>query len=425
MLRVTSLLLLAARGVSSLHGNGRRASLQGDGRRASLRFAVAPVPKLPRSRVALTAELAAEASERAEKPTPSRAASIFTGRWVDPDKPPRRASSLFTLAQALGEQLAGAAGGAAPVNTTRLQREFLRMLEGIDRGDFRWEFLTPWRKQQLTAFDKLIVCITFISTALVSQYLWDPEASLFDHLSYLVFFFAYAIANNATLRQLAILGSTFEILAFVFDERGFERAEIVPVSYEVIFIVINSYYAMRAFLAEQPIEFEEIEQRVYQACFEPCGLTPRQFVKILESAEWHVSVEEELLTRQGEPVMDVFVPLSGNFSIVSDERGLVAAIAPLVLVGEVSLLENLQSEGGRYHRRSIASMVAPSGATYVRWPQSTFYELMRADAEFARAMQVMISKALSKKLLQLWESNDGVAQQPITEPPVPVAETSG
>lgn len=225
-------------------------------------------------------------------------------------------------------------------------------------------------------------------------------------VSYLVFFFAYAIANNSTLRQLAILGSTFEIFAFLFDEGGPERAEIVPVSYELLFIVINSYYALRAYIAEQPVELADVERRVYEACFQPTGLSPRQFVKLLERAEWHVSVDGELLCEQGAPVKDVFVPLSGNFSIVTAERGRVALIGLYNLVGEVSLLENLQSAGGSFHKRAIASMLAEPGSTYVRWPQRAFYELMQEDADFAGAMQLMISKALSRKLLALWETDE-------------------
>lgn len=248
-------------------------------------------------------------------------------------------------------------------------------------------------------------------------------------VSYLVFFFAYAIANNATLRQLAILGSTFEIFAFLFDDAGPERAEIVPVSYELLFIVINSYYALRAYIAEQPVELEDVERRVYEACFQPTGLTPRQFVKLLERAEWHVSVDGSLLCEQGEPVKDAFVPLSGNFSIVTAERGRVASIGLFNLVGEVSLLENLQSEGGRFHKAAIASMVAEPGSTYVRWPQKAFYELMQADADFASAMQLMISKTLSKKLLALWETSSADEPRqfrlsPAGQEPGPAGSTS-
>lgn len=185
----------------------------------------------------------------------------------------------------------------------------------------------------------------------------------------------------------------------------------MPISYELLFIVINAYYALRGYIAEMPVELEDLERRVYQACFQPFGLSARQFVKILEEAEWHVASEGETLCVQGEPVADVFVPISGAFSIVTRERGYVAPIGLFSLVGEVSLLENLQSEDGHYHRCAIASMVAEAGATYVRWPQRCFYELMSSDADFGKAMQVLISRALSKKLLQLWETDSGLAER--------------
>jgi CRP-like cAMP-binding protein len=198
----------------------------------------------------------------------------------------------------------------------------------------------------------------------------------------------------------------------------------VPVSYELLFIVINAYYALRGYIAEMPVELEDLERRVYEACFQPFGLSARQFVKILEEAEWHVASDGETLCVQGEPVTDVFVPISGAFSIVTRERGVVAPIGLFSLVGEVSLLENLQSEGGAYHRCAIASMVAEAGATYVRWPQRCFYELMSSDADFGKAMQVLISRALSKKLMQLWETDRGAAPER-SPPPAAQPERSG
>jgi len=156
-------------------------------------------------------------------------------------------------------------------------------------------------------------------------------------------------------------------------------------------------------LATLPADLARVERKVFEATFKPNGLTESQFLKLLEFAEWHVAAEDEMLCEQGLPVRDVVVPISGDFSIRTGAGKFVANIPVLQLVGEVSLLENLQSPGGRFHRQAVASMVAAAGSTYVRFPQQAFYDLMQTDEEFSNAMNLMISKALSRKLQQLWE----------------------
>lgn len=45
------------------------------------------------------------------------------------------------------------------------------------------------------------------------------------------------------------------------------------------------------------------------------------------------------------------------------------------MIGEASLLENLQSEGGLVHQLARSTIVAEPGAAFVRWPQRAFYDL--------------------------------------------------
>lgn len=73
-------------------------------------------------------------------------------------------------------------------------------------------------------------------------------------------------------------------------------------------------------------------------------------------------------------------------------------LPPFQLVGEASLLENLQSPGGTLQSKARATIVALPGAKYVRWSQRTFYELQEEEDEFAEAVQLMIARTLSRKL---------------------------
>lgn len=110
------------------------------------------------------------------------------------------------------------------------------------------------------------------------------------------------------------------------------------------------------------------------------------------------ATDAEALTTQGEPVLDLCVPLNGTVEV--RVGGAVAStLPPYQLVGEASLLENLQSAGGEVHPAARATVVALPGSCYVRWPQAAFYELQQEeDSDFGYAIQLMIARTLSQKL---------------------------
>ena len=122
----------------------------------------------------------------------------------------------------------------------------LKSLATLDRGEFRWEFLTPWVDRDLTRTDKVIVCSTFIGLAIVSQELIEPSTALAQHLSYVATFFSYAAGDQVVYRAIAILASLLEIFAYGVEDGAFLlREDAIPEGYNIIFIIVNSYYVLR------------------------------------------------------------------------------------------------------------------------------------------------------------------------------------
>ena len=97
----------------------------------------------------------------------------------------------------------------------------LKSLATLDRGEFRWEFLTPWVDRDLTRTDKVIVCSTFIGLAVVAQELIEPSTALAQHLSYVATFFSYAAGDQVVYRAIAILASLLEIFAYGVEDGAF------------------------------------------------------------------------------------------------------------------------------------------------------------------------------------------------------------
>ena len=103
------------------------------------------------------------------------------------------------------------------------------------------------------------------------------------------------------------------------------------------------------------------ETELYKRCFEPLGVGAYQYVKLLRDAVWCAPTEETPLTVEGEPVTQLFVSVSGDFDVVSGGRR-VATLPEYQVIGEVALLENLQSEDGAFHQAARATVLAEPGS---------------------------------------------------------------
>ena len=227
----------------------------------------------------------------------------------------------------------------------------LKSLATLDRGEFRWEFLTPWVDRDLTRTDKVIVCSTFIGLAVVAQELVEPSTALAQHLSYIATFFSYAAGDQVVYRAIAILASLLEIFAYGVEDGAFLlREDAIPEGYNIIFIIVNSYYVLRWALNRSDMVglglLDATETELYKRCFEPLGVGAYQYVKLLRDAVWCAPTEETPLTVEGEPVTQLFVSVSGDFDVVS---GCV----------EIKILRRIRAESSRRtpcHRRDACSM---------------------------------------------------------------------
>ena len=183
-----------------------------------------------------------------------------------------------------------------------------------------------------------------------------------------------------------------------------DAEDVFPIIYNILFVVINSYYILRWLVTREALlnalEWSEDSENVYRGCFKPLGFQRAQFSRLVPftSIETNSANESRPLTVQGEPLTDVFVLLEGTLE-VRVSGTLATRLPPYQLVGEASLLENLQSPGGDLQQAARATIVALPGSKYVRWSQRTFYDLQQEeDGQFAAAVQLMIARTLSRKL---------------------------
>jgi len=333
--------------------------------------------------------------------------------------PPHRTPLLRISATALERPTQAALGPPVEKETLLMGLEllFVRPItapllrvfaNNVDRGDFRWEFLAPWLDRDMMRYEKWIVGSSFVALALALQLAFDPSASFTDHLSQIALFFGYAVGNPIGYRLIAIGASTFELIAHLVEARvyvdGVEvlsptlEDDLIPVFYNILFVIINLYYVLRWQLDRQDMtSTNPLEEELYRSCFEPLGIGRRPARQLFKGAEWLEADEDCVVFVEGEPLEDLYISIAGKMDVVKGGVP-VASIAPFQVIGEVALLENLQSEGGKDRTLARATVVAEAGARYVRIPQGVFYRLMSVDREFERAAQLMICRTLSRKL---------------------------
>lgn len=273
----------------------------------------------------------------------------------------------------------------------KLRRGLYNTLVPLDRGDFRWEFLVPWlpKDKMMTRTEKFIVFSVFIAIALIVQDRYDKAASISGHLGYIAQFFSFAIGNPIGYRLIAIGSSFVEIIP--------GKQDAIPIIYNLLFLPINLYYVLRWVVNNEELLLNPEEELLYTDCFEKLGFKKALYSRLLRTGVFITTETDTTLCIEGEELRDLFVVVEGACDVVI-QGTVTTQIRKFDLIGEASLLENLQSPGGAVHQSSRASIVAQKGVRYVRWKQSDFYELQETDKDFAYAIQLMIARTLSKKL---------------------------
>ena len=138
------------------------------------------------------------------------------------------------------------------------------------------------------------------------------------HVSNIAQFFSYAMGNPIGFRSLALLCSVSEIFGDVLETKnsgvlsgasldarqGVDGEDIVPIAYNILFFVINSYYIVRWALTRDALlnalEWDEDAENVYRDCFQPLGFRRAQFSRLVPYTriEANEGIESRLLTVQ-------------------------------------------------------------------------------------------------------------------------------
>lgn len=116
-------------------------------------------------------------------------------------------------------------------------------------------------------------------------------------------------------------------------------------------------------------------------------LTPGEFRRLMQMADWHTADEQTQLTAQGETVPSLYFIIDGQVDI--DKSGWTFSLPSGVFIGEISFLL-----GGT----ATASSSVPPGTKYIEWPKEKLRQAIERTPSLGASMERLFNQELARKV---------------------------
>lgn len=208
---------------------------------------------------------------------------------------------------------------------------------------------------------------------------------ILGNLSYLLIACSFMVRDILWLRGLSIMASCCGIF---YSSTVSDTPLWTPIIWSCVFISLNVYHISRLILENRGIEFNDKEQELYQTVF--ASLSPLEFKKLNDIAEWIQVPEGTKIVEQGQKMRDLYLIYSGVTDVLVDGKN-VAQLKDGQYVGEMSFM----TEGD-----ATASVVSYYPTEYLKWDQEGLKALMSRNPSLLFSLQSTMGKQLSKAVSQ-------------------------
>jgi hypothetical protein len=205
------------------------------------------------------------------------------------------------------------------------------------------------------------------------------------HLSNILLLIAYSVRDILWLRWFAVAAALINIPYYLV------QGEILwpPVFWAVVFMVINLFQIARIYWERRPVVLNEDEQALYKMGF--TELRPREFVSLLLTGEWRNASAGDAILRQGEPVSNVCIVVSGEVKMQRQAHDL-GRIGPGQVIGTALALVGGPSPVD-------ATFINPG--RYMSWPLANLRTFLDKRPDLRTTIQGLVSRDLARKIEHL------------------------
>ncbi|MGM0823848.1 MAG: cyclic nucleotide-binding domain-containing protein [Pseudomonadota bacterium] len=197
-----------------------------------------------------------------------------------------------------------------------------------------------------------------------------------------LFCLAYIVRDMAWLRAITILAALSTLPYFYFQSTPLYEA----MTWQIAFIVINSFNLIVLLLQRRPIKLNEEEKWLHKTTFSL--LNPRRMRRLLGRAETRELPPGGVLIEQGQELRALILVLSGSASVIVDgvKR---ATLYPGDFAGEMSFITG---------RLTSADVIADEPVRYMIWSAKALERLYQRDADMKNTVHSIIGFDMASKL---------------------------
>jgi hypothetical protein len=172
------------------------------------------------------------------------------------------------------------------------------------------------------------------------------------HVGNILYLCAYLVRDILWLRVITVVAA-ISFLPYYYSCQA--TPMYAPIAWLSLFTLVNLFQIVILFFERCPVYLGEDELRVYRALFR--SLTPREFVKLMRTAESRRAAAGDLMLEKDAQVDTLMLLLSGRASVMVG-RQRIAGLEQLQFVGEMAFLTG--------HPAS-ARVVADEPTDYLAW----------------------------------------------------------
>ena len=209
-------------------------------------------------------------------------------------------------------------------------------------------------------------------------------ATLAGHLAFGLIAFSFLVKDILYLRILSILASLFSVLYNFYIP---VEPMWLAINWNIIFVLVNIYHISVIIYEKRPVKMSSKEKELHETMFR--GLTPVEFLKITQIAQWKEYKTPLPIITQGKPVNDLILIYNGTVDVLVNDNK-VAELKDGQFVGEMSFLTE---------KPATATCKVEHNAECLVWPQKDFKDLLKRNPSLYFTIQSLLSEQVSNNLV--------------------------
>ncbi len=210
--------------------------------------------------------------------------------------------------------------------------------------------------------------------------LFDPNYLI--HVANVILLIAFAVRDVLLLRIFFVVGSLAALGYYYYQTPPLWAA----IGWTAVYILIHAFWIWRILLERRPVVLSPEEEKLYRLVFR--ALDRRKFASFLALGAWRDAAVGDRLLKQGEPVPEVLVPISGRVGMVMDGKKILS-LSPGHLIGTGMVLTS---------DRAPCDAVAEEPCRYVAWDLAVVDRFLEKDPELRNQLRAVVSGDLAEKL---------------------------